>query len=85
MTFVAVGAGLVRRIASCVVCLAACGLALLAGAAPYVAKESAALSAYPVKTIRIIVASSPGTASDFFARSLGDELGAFGSVAATRR
>jgi tripartite-type tricarboxylate transporter receptor subunit TctC len=32
---------------------------------------------YPVKPIRIIVASSPGTASDFFARSLGEELSAF--------
>lgn len=32
---------------------------------------------YPVKTIRIIVASSPGTASDIFARSLGEELSEF--------
>ncbi len=47
------------------------------GAAPSIAQQSAALAAYPVKTIRIIVASSPGTASDFFARSLGEELGAF--------
>ncbi|HWP88868.1 MAG TPA: tripartite tricarboxylate transporter substrate binding protein, partial [Burkholderiales bacterium] len=31
---------------------------------------------YPNKPIRIIVASSPGTASDFFARSLGEELSA---------
>ena len=31
---------------------------------------------YPVRPIRIIVASSPGTASDFFARSLGEELSA---------
>ena len=32
---------------------------------------------FPVKPIRIIVASSPGTASDFFARSLAEELSAF--------
>jgi tripartite-type tricarboxylate transporter receptor subunit TctC len=32
---------------------------------------------YPVRPIRIVVASSPGTASDFFARSLGEELGAY--------
>ena len=32
---------------------------------------------FPVKPIRIIVASSPGTASDIFARSLGEELGAY--------
>lgn len=32
---------------------------------------------FPTKPIRIIVASSPGTASDIFARSLGEELGAF--------
>ncbi|MEO7727506.1 MAG: tripartite tricarboxylate transporter substrate-binding protein [Burkholderiales bacterium] len=31
---------------------------------------------YPVRPIRIVVASSPGTASDFFARALGDELSA---------
>src|SRR5688572_20555810 len=55
----------------------AASLAVLMGAAPSTAQQSAALAAYPVKTIRIIVASSPGTASDFFARSLGEELGAF--------
>ncbi len=32
--------------------------------------------AYPLKSIRMIVASSPGTASDFFARVLGQELAA---------
>ena len=52
-------------------------LAVLIGASPCVAQQSAALAVYPVKTIRIIVASSPGTASDLFARSLGEELGAF--------
>ena len=46
-------------------------LAVLIGAAPCVAQQSAALAVYPVKTIRIIVASSPGTARDLFALSLG--------------
>ena len=51
--------------------------ALLLSAAPCAARDSPALADYPVRTIRIIVASSPGTASDIFARSLGEELGAF--------
>ena len=38
------------------------------------AKSSTALSDFPVKTIRIIVAASPGTADDFFARSVAAEL-----------
>src|SRR5450759_456491 len=54
-----------------------CAAAMLVGAAPCIARQSAALADYPVKTIRIIVASSPGTASDIFARSLGEDLGAF--------
>lgn len=57
--------------------IALCALAVLGGARPCSAQQSAALADYPVKTIRIVVASSPGTASDFFARSLGEELGAF--------
>ena len=56
---------------------ALCAPAVFAGVAPCIAKQSAALAAYPVKPIRIIVASSPGTANDFFARALGEELGAF--------
>jgi tripartite-type tricarboxylate transporter receptor subunit TctC len=51
--------------------------ALAAWTAPCPAQQSSALATYPVKTIRIIVASSPGTASDFFARLLGEELGTF--------
>jgi tripartite-type tricarboxylate transporter receptor subunit TctC len=47
------------------------------GAVPCLAQQSAALAAYPVKSLRIITASSPGTAEDFFARALGEELGAF--------
>jgi len=35
------------------------------------------LPAYPARPIRIIVADSPGGADDFFARALGEELGAF--------
>lgn len=49
------------------------GAALLAVGLP-VAHAAESDPAYPVRPIRIIVASSPGTASDFFARSLGDEL-----------
>src|SRR5262245_47472820 len=52
-------------------------LVVLAGAVPCPAQQSTALAAYPVRPIRIIVASSPGTASDLFARSIGEELGAF--------
>ncbi len=51
--------------------------AVFLGAAPCTAQQSAALAGYPVKPIRIIVASSPGAADDFFARSIGDELEAF--------
>ena len=51
--------------------------AVLAAAAPCVAQQLEPLADYPVKPIRIIVASSPGTASDIFARSLGEDLGAF--------
>ena len=54
-----------------------CAAVVLAGAAPCIAQQSEPLADYPVKPIRIIVASSPGTASDIFARSLGEDLGAF--------
>jgi tripartite-type tricarboxylate transporter receptor subunit TctC len=56
---------------------ALCAPAVFAGAAPCIAKQSEALAAYPVKPIRIIVANSPGTATDFFARAIGEELGGF--------
>jgi tripartite-type tricarboxylate transporter receptor subunit TctC len=46
-------------------------------AAPSVAMPSAAHPDYPVKPIRIIVATSPGTADDFFARTLASELESF--------
>ena len=54
-----------------------CAPAVLLGAAPCIAKQSEAHTVYPVKSIRIIVANSPGTATDFFARAVGAELGAF--------
>lgn len=57
--------------------VAICAPAVLLGAAPCIAKQSEAFVAYPVKPIRIIVANSPGTATDFFARAVGEELGAF--------
>lgn len=57
--------------------VAVCALAMLVAASPCIAQPAAALADYPVKTIRIIVASSPGTASDIFARSLGEDLGDF--------
>jgi tripartite-type tricarboxylate transporter receptor subunit TctC len=70
-------ASFLRFITHCTGRLAICAPGLLAGATPCLARQSAALADYPVKSIRIIVASSPGTASDGFARSLGEELGAF--------
>ena len=57
--------------------VALCAPAAFLGAGPCIAKPSAALADYPVKPIRIIVASSPGAADDFFARSLAGELEAF--------
>ena len=53
-------------------------MALFAMSAPAAAQlRSAAFQDYPVRTIRIVVASSPGTASDVFARSLGKDLADF--------
>ena len=49
-------------------------LVALAGAGVCIAGEPAPPADYPVRPIRIVVASSPGTASDFFARALGEEL-----------
>jgi tripartite-type tricarboxylate transporter receptor subunit TctC len=45
-------------------------------AAQDMAQQPSVFEAYPIKSIRMIVASSPGTASDFFARVLGQELAA---------
>lgn len=70
-------AGFLRFMSSAALPVAICAPAMFVVVTPCVAQQSAALAAYPVKPIRIIVASSPGTADDFFARSLGEELGAF--------
>lgn len=51
-----------------------CALGALLSAPPATASPP---GAYPVKAIRIVVASSHGTADDFFARVLADELAAF--------
>ncbi len=70
------GAVLLQLISRRALRIAICTPALLAASAACIAQQSASLD-YPVKPIRIIVASSPGTASDFFARAIGEELGAF--------
>lgn len=51
-----------------------CAPAAFLWAVPCAATQAAALADYPVRSIRIIVASSAGTADDFFARVLGEEL-----------
>ena len=53
---------------------AALAAAALAGTGACIAQSLPPVPEYPVRPIRIVVASSPGTASDFFARSLSDEL-----------
>lgn len=72
-----VAAGLPQFISAGALWVAICAAGVLAGAAPCIAQQPGSLAVYPVKTIRIIVASSPGTASDIFARSLGEDLGDF--------
>lgn len=67
-----------RRLMGCSGSRAAlCALALLLGRSPALAEPSFAFADYPVRAIRIVVASSPGTADDFFARSLADQLEGF--------
>lgn len=70
-------APIVRFIMTGALRVALCATAAVPGAGPCLAKQSAVFTAYPVKPIRIITASSPGAAEDFFARSLGKELSAF--------
>ena len=72
-----VAARILRFLSTGVLRTAMCAPAMLVAAAPCSAGKSASSDVYPVKPIRIIVASSPGTASDFFARSVGEDLGAF--------
>ena len=56
---------------------ATCAVAMILAAAPCLAQSSKGLADYPVKPIRIIVASSPGAADDYFARLVGEDLAAF--------
>ena len=53
-----------------------CLLPALLWAMPCDARQPSAQAPYPAKPIRIITASSPGTAEDFFARAIGEELSA---------
>jgi tripartite-type tricarboxylate transporter receptor subunit TctC len=69
-------ASTVRLVSEGALRLALCAAAVLA-AGHGCAREFDAFPAYPVKSIRIITASSPGAAEDFFARSIGKELSAF--------
>lgn len=57
--------------------LVMCAPALFLGPLPCAANPASVFVEYPVRPIRIVVASSPGTADDFFARALGSELEAF--------
>lgn len=52
--------------------LAACAAAIAAG--PCFAQQSPSQESYPVRSIRIIVAASPGSSDEFFARTLGQSL-----------
>ncbi len=54
-----------------------CAPALLLAVAPCAANPASVFADYPVRSIRIVVASSPGTADDFFARVLGKQLETF--------
>ncbi len=51
-----------------------CAPAVFLVGAPSAAMQSSTFADYPVRPIRIVVASSPGTADDFFARALAIEL-----------
>jgi tripartite-type tricarboxylate transporter receptor subunit TctC len=66
----------IRRFVSIrVMRIASSAFAVLFGAFPGFAQQ-ASPGDFPVRPIRIITASSPGTAEDFFAREIGEELGA---------
>jgi len=54
-----------------------CAPALFVVAGPCDARHFEQHAAYPVKPIRIVVASPPGAADDFFARLIGRQLEAF--------
>jgi len=61
----------VSRLVGHIALAAACLLAPVAA----MAASPAALEPYPMRPLRMIVASSAGTASDYFARVIGDQLG----------
>jgi tripartite-type tricarboxylate transporter receptor subunit TctC len=69
-------AALFRLLSSGVLRGMLCATAVFAVAGTCGAKQSSALADFPVRPIRIIVTSSPGTADDYFARMIGEELGA---------
>lgn len=46
-------------------------------AMPCTAKQFMELGGFPARSLRIVVASSPGAADDFFARAVGEQLEAF--------
>jgi tripartite-type tricarboxylate transporter receptor subunit TctC len=71
-----VAARLLRILSTGVLRAALCAPAAFLGADICEAGQTA-LADYPIKPIRIIVASSPGAADDFFARLLAVELEAF--------
>jgi tripartite-type tricarboxylate transporter receptor subunit TctC len=68
---------LLRFLSAGTVPVALGAVAAFAAVAPCMAKQWVEPAAYPVKPIRIIVASPPGAADDFFARVLGEELEGF--------
>src|SRR5688572_12957915 len=68
--------GLLRSMMSRALRVVMFALLTLAGAVPWAA-TAATTDEYPLKPIRIIVAAAPGTADDFFARVLGEELKTF--------
>jgi tripartite-type tricarboxylate transporter receptor subunit TctC len=70
-------ASILRFIATGAVRVALGAAAACLGAVPCLAQQSAVFTVYPVKPIRIVTASSPGAAEDFFARLIGKELSAF--------
>jgi tripartite-type tricarboxylate transporter receptor subunit TctC len=63
----AIAASIRRLSGACVVLCAALAMPCIAG-------TSISPAVYPVKPIRIIVASAPGAADDYFARMVGEEL-----------
>lgn len=70
-------ARLLRAVSAGALRAAVCAPAVFVGAGAGAATSFAELADYPVKPIRIIVASPPGAADDFFARALAGDLESF--------